>query len=211
MNLFHRLFSSSDGKTRIACVGDSITYGTLVKNRRVNCYPARLSAALGPSYNVQNFGVNRHTMQKISDYPYWNHANFQKSSDFQPDIVLLMLGTNDSKKQNYKGINLFKKDCLAMIKHYATLPSQPQIYLMTPPTAYIIRNHQELNFAMSADAIEKICMALKEIAKDLSLPLIDIHAATAEHPEYFPIDGIHPNAAGAQTIADTVLHAISKK
>lgn len=195
-------------QTRIACVGDSITYGAHVWHRRANCYPAKLQKLLGEAYLVQNFGVNSGTIQKISDKPYWNQTNFQKSTDFLPNIVLLMLGTNDSKKQNWRGASLFKADYQAMIQHYQTHSSNPALYLMTPPTAYIMKGNEDLNFNMTLRVMEEIVVLVKELAKSTQLPCLDLNTATAGHPEFFPLDGIHTNTAGAQAIADTVYYAI---
>lgn len=197
-----------DQQTRIACVGDSITYGAHVWNRRINCYPAKLQKLLGEKYLVRNFGVNSGTMQKVSDKPYWEQTNFKKSTDFLPNIVILMLGTNDSKRHNWRGASLFKSDYRDMLRHYQSLTSAPKLYLMTPPTAYIVKRNKDLNFNMTLDVMEEITCLIKEIAKAEHLPCIDLHAATAGHPEYFPLDGIHTNTAGAQAIANFVYDAL---
>ena len=98
---------SATTPTRIACVGDSITWGTFVWNRKRNSYPAQLQAMLGERFIVRNFGVMGHTLQSAGDYPYRISKAFKSSSAFEPDVVLLMLGTNDSKPPNWKGIGPF--------------------------------------------------------------------------------------------------------
>ena len=81
---------------RVACVGDSITYGAKIEDKFLNSYPAQLQQLLGGRYLVENFGASGHTLQKDANFSYWNHPNFKKSSDFQPDVIFLMLGTNDT-------------------------------------------------------------------------------------------------------------------
>ena len=53
-----------DGVIRVACVGDSITFGSGIKNRDQNSYPAQLGAMLGEKYEVRNFGVGGATLLK---------------------------------------------------------------------------------------------------------------------------------------------------
>ncbi len=185
---------------KVACIGDSITFGMLV--RRAQTYPGMLQQMLGDGYSVRNFGANGHTLQKQGDSPYWQHPYFKAGSDFAPDIVLIMLGTNDSKPQNWKGIAAFLQDYRGLIAHYRALPSQPAIYLLTPASAFVLEGKGELKFEMNAVAIEEIAEGVKALGDELGLPVIDINAVTASHADYFAFDGIHPNAAGAALIAE---------
>ena len=82
---------------RVACIGDSLTYGYLVEDRPVNCYPSKLQRLLGEKYTIKNFGVNGLTMLKNGPESYWESEEFQLSLHFNPNIVIIMLGTNDSK------------------------------------------------------------------------------------------------------------------
>lgn len=85
---------------RIACVGDSITWGFTIVNRRKYSYPALLQQRLGADYEVRNFGQNDAAARFDADTPYVKKRVFQESLDWNPDIVLLMLGSNDTKKRN---------------------------------------------------------------------------------------------------------------
>ena len=82
---------------RVACVGDSITFGAFLPNRERNSYPAQLGRLLGASYDVHNFGINSATMLKKGDFPYVKQKIHNEAVAFAPDIVVIMLGTNDSK------------------------------------------------------------------------------------------------------------------
>ena len=92
--------AQTDSKTRVACVGDSITYGAGVAGRESNSYPAVLGKLLGDKYEVKNFGVSGATLLKKGDNPYWRQGAFKKATDFKPNIVVIKLGTNDTKPQN---------------------------------------------------------------------------------------------------------------
>lgn len=196
---------------RIACVGDSITYGAGISNISRNSYPAKLQKFLGSLYQVKNFGASGYTLQKSGDYPYWENENFQKSLDFAPNIVLLMLGTNDAKPQNWKDPEAFLSDYREIIRYYQELESSPQLYLMTPATVFPQNTDPELpdnDYDISAETVDLITELIRNLAQELNLPLIDIHQATSSHPEFFREDGVHPCAEGAEFIARQVYEAI---
>ena len=87
-------------KLKVACVGDSITYGSCIEDRENYSYPAQLQNLLGQEYDVRNFGVSGTTLLHKGNYPYISTEEYRKSLEFNPDIVLIKLGTNDSKPQN---------------------------------------------------------------------------------------------------------------
>lgn len=188
---------------RIACVGDSLTYGHLVEYRERNSYPAQLQQLLGDGYLVENFGVNGHTVQRSGDYPYWDHAFFTESADFAPDIVLLMLGTNDAKDLNWQGVDAFASDYRALVTYFRELPENPQVYLMTPPSVYAPEDPRVSDFAKAQERLMQVAEAIRNLSLEEALPLIDVFAATAERPELFLEDGVHTNAEGAKIIAET--------
>ena len=94
-------FSPAESITRIACVGDSITFGATMKDRAQNCSPAVLGRLLGKEYTVRNYGVNGATLLKKGDRPYWKLKAFKDATAFGPNIVIIKLGTNDTKPQNW--------------------------------------------------------------------------------------------------------------
>src|ERR1044072_7428681 len=98
------------GKIRVACVGDSITWGSGVEGRESNSYPAVLQRLLGEKYEVSNFGVSGATMLKRGDKPYWEMSAFTDALAFKPNVVVIKLGTNDSKPQNRTNITEFAGD-----------------------------------------------------------------------------------------------------
>lgn len=57
-------------KTRVACVGDSITYGAGIADRDRDSYPAQLASMLGDKWVVKNFGHSGATLLKNGDLPY---------------------------------------------------------------------------------------------------------------------------------------------
>jgi lysophospholipase L1-like esterase len=196
-------------RVKIACVGDSITWGMFVWRRKRNSYPAQLQGMLGERFCVRNFGVNARAIQKTADQPYWSSRAFTLSSAFEPDIVLIMLGTNDSRGDNWKGVLPFSADYHKLVAHYRLLESSPRVYLLTPPALFRVGRSARVRYGMSEVAIQEICGAIKNLAHELGCDVIDIHAATVRHPEAFRFDGVHPGKVGATLIAQAAYGALT--
>ena len=188
---------------RVACIGNSITFGAGIKNRSRDSYPSVLARMLGDSYWVKNFGVSARTMLNKGDHPYMNEPAYKNALAFNPNIVVIKLGTNDSKSFNWKYKADFMKDAQNMINAFKGLPSQPKIYLCYPSKAYLTGD------GINDDIISKeIIPMIKKHAKKNDLSVIDLHTAMDGMPELFP-DRIHPNEKGAQVMAKAVYQSIS--
>lgn len=195
-------------QTRIACVGDSITYGATIRDKSHDSYPAQLGTMLGRKYSVKNFGASGYTLQESCDRPYTSHKRYKKSLDFKPDVVLIMLGTNDTKPYNWISTEAFQDDYRQLILSYQELPSRPDVILMTPASVFPENFNPAKPYKIRAGVAGEAAKAVRELAKELGLPFIDIHEATASHPEFFLQDGVHPNELGAKAIARTVYEAL---
>ena len=195
-------------QTRIACVGDSITYGATIRDKSHDSYPAQLGTMLGRKYSVKNFGASGYTLQESCDRPYTSHKRYKKSLDFKPDVVLIMLGTNDTKPYNWISTEAFQDDYRQLILSYQELPSSPDVILMPPASVFPENFNPAKPYKIRAGVAGEAAKAVRELAKELGLPFIDIHEVTASHPEFFLQDGVHPNELGAKAIARTVYEAL---
>ena len=187
---------------KVACVGDSITYG--VGTTTNESYPSQLQRLLGPSYTVNNYGVPGATMIKDGNIPYWNTKQYTNSGNFLPDIVIIMLGTNDAKSRNWVHKANYVPDYDLMIDHYRNLSSHPTVYINTCPTVFNRGNYSVSNSIVTGQIVPLI----KQISIDKICPLIDVNAATANIGQDFS-DNIHPNDAGALVIAQTVFNGLA--
>jgi len=134
--------------------------------------------------------------------PYINQSAFQEAKDFQPHVVIIMLGTNDAKWENYRHVKGFQSDYTRLIREYESLPEDQKIYLVTPPPIY------DNQLGLYNTYLEQgVLPGIEQVADDLDLPTIDVNEALAEHEDYF-FDGVHPNPDGAEAIADTISDAI---
>ena len=194
--------AAREAPKRIACVGDSITFGAAIKDRVKNCYPAQLGRMLGEEYEVRNFGVNGATLLKKGDKPYWKLKAYANARDFQPEVVVIKLGTNDSKPHNWKHKEEYVADYVALIESFRKLASKPTVWLCYPVPAYPGR------WGITDKVMkEEVMPRLDEVAKKSGCKVIDLYSALSDKKEMFP-DLVHPNAKGATLIAEAVSSAI---
>lgn len=200
-----------DGQIRVACVGDSITYGHGVFNWKRNHYPSKLQRLLGKEYCVSNFGVSSYCAQYDSSRPYANIQAYQDSIDFDADILVFMLGTNDSKPYNWNGVEDFAKDYDKLLSSYLENNNDLEVYLCTPATAFDDDpSTLESTFDIQPFAVEEIAQFVRDYALEKGYNLIDINNLTENRRDLFLSDLIHPNAKGANAIAEEVYKNIKK-
>src|SRR4030042_790835 len=123
----------------IACIGDSITYGANISDRMNNSYPAQLGRMLQEfdfQWQTENFGVGGATLLRNGDLPYVQQSAYNQALAAEPNIVIIMLGTNDSKPQNWAYRDEFVSDYLYLIDSFAQLPGTPDIWICKPVPAF---------------------------------------------------------------------------
>ncbi|OCT16712.1 hypothetical protein A8709_08575 [Paenibacillus pectinilyticus] len=194
------------GQVKVACVGDSLTYGLYVRNWYRNSYPKVLGRMLGKNFHVRNYGLSNRTGMETGNRPYQAEKRYRQSLSFAPDVVFIMFGTNDSKPNNWRGEKEFIRQYKKLIQSYREVPSSPAIYLLTPPTPYYVEGKTEGNmkFEIRKPEIMEIRDAVIEISQEWELKVIDINRKTDKHREWFTYDGIHTNVGGSEAIARTV-------
>ncbi len=195
--------SSLKSPVKLACVGDSITQG--VGATPGMAWPDQIGKLLGEKWTVKNFGVSGTTLLKEGDHPYQKTGAFKNAKEFQPDVVVILLGTNDTKPQNWKLKDRFVPDYIDLITQFAKLPSKPRIFICHPP--YIAGDgNWGINEPVTKDEIPLV----DEVARTTQAGIIGIHAATAGKDALVP-DKVHPNNDGAAVIARTVYQALTGK
>ena len=188
---------------RIACVGDSITVGLGIE--KGFDYPSQLQDRLGKGWKVENFGVSGRTLLRKGDSPYWNENAFRQAQAFHPDVVVILLGANDTKPQNWAHVSEFVQDYTALVRTFQALPSQPKVYVCRPCPV-----PEPGNFGINETNIREEIRMVDQVAQSLHLPVIDLHGAMEKSPHLFP-DRVHPNSQGAAIMADTVYTTLTGK
>ena len=196
--------------TKIACIGNSITFGYGLSNQSAQSYPGKLQTLLGKTnFTVQNDGVNSTTMTKKGDVPYWKNGLLSQVFAFQPNIITIKLGTNDTKPQNWNSLGYgsqYKTDYLAMIDTLRAMASKPTIYLVLPVPVF--SNATATSWGIRDSVIQKEMVIIKDIAAARTLTVIDANTPLKNFQKYFAIDGVHPDSSGEDTIAHVIFRAL---
>ena len=197
-------FGGKDERVRVSCVGDSLTYGSgVLKTRDLDSYPAKLQARLGTSHIVSNFGLRNATASTTGDLPYVDSEEYAASLKSNPDIVVIMLGTNDSKTYNWNP-DKYEHDLTVLINSYSKLDSSPLIYIMRCPYCYSLDGGNIAEYDIQPAVVrDEIGPILERIEANTGACLIDLYTPTEGKEELYT-DGIHFNAEGYELISDIV-------
>lgn len=212
-------------QTKIACVGNSITYGYGLNG--ATTYPQHLQYVLGGTYQVENYGNSGKMFHKASQESYWTQPEFKKAYAFEPNIVIIELGTNDSKyffsgsegnynyyfyeyKQDSQGKNYtresliaeMKKDYEALIDTFLHNNHTPEIYVTLQPYA------NNLGWFITDSVIVNVINPMiKEVAEKKRVNVIDLHSLLNKR-EWLQADSVHPNEEGAKAMAEIIGESI---
>ena len=200
------VLSLSAASVRVACVGNSVTYGYLLNDRENTCYPAQLQRMLGKKYEVRNFGYSGSTLLKHGHCPYWKLDVFRQALDYKADIVVIHLGLNDTDPRNWPNYNdEFIGDYRAMIDSFRAANPKSKIYIceMTP----IFERHHRWESG-TRDWHRQIQAQIRQIAETTGVGLIDLFTPLHNRPDLFH-DALHPNPKGANILARTVYEAVT--
>jgi lysophospholipase L1-like esterase len=160
---------------------------------------------LGHDWKVRNFGVSGRTMLKHGDYPYWKEKAFQQAQAFEPKVVIVMLGTNDTKPWNWKHKEQFARDYKEMVEKFKDLQSKPRVFVCLP-----LPVPGKGNFGINEAGVQEEIPLIKEVAKETGAGIINMHATLEKTPELLP-DRVHPNAEGYKRMAAAVYHVLTGK
>ncbi|MGL5317174.1 MAG: GDSL-type esterase/lipase family protein [Bacteroidales bacterium] len=193
-------------KTKVACVGNSVTYGYLLKEREKNAYPSKLQGFLGAEYEVGNFGHSGATLLKKGHRPYVNLPEFKQALAFTPDIVVIHLGLNDTDPRNWPNFREeFITDYTSLIDSFKVVNPKAKFFVcrMSP----IFHSHPRFQSG-TRDWYWQIQRAIEQVAVNTQAGLIDLQEALYDKPHLMP-DALHPNEEGAELLAKQVYGALT--
>lgn len=189
---------------RVACVGDSITFGSRTRVPEVDSYPAQLQRMLDPAqWEIRNFGVSGATLLHDGDKPYRKQAAFGDALAFKPEIVIIMLGTNDSKPQNWAHHEHFAADYRELIAAFKNQAPAPRIFVCRPVPVVGDGNYHITEAGVAAEL-----PIIDDVARAEHADTIDMRAAFTGH-EALLKDNVHPDADGANLMARAAYRALT--
>ena len=193
-------------KVKVACIGNSVTYGMTHKNPAETSYPTQLQQLLGEEYEVRNFGHSGATLLSKGHRPYINLPEYTAALEFAPDIAVIHLGLNDTDPRNWPNYrDEFFGDYMNIIKALRETNPKVNVYVcrMTP----IFHWHRRFKSG-TRDWYWQIQDIIKAIAKEGNFELINLNRYLYNRPDLMP-DALHPNEQGASIIAKQVYSAIT--
>ena len=196
---------SGTGSKKVLCIGDSITYGQgVLGSRETDTYPAILAELLGDDYQTLNYGLCNRTLLSTGNMPYVNEDFATESLAEDAEIIIIMLGTNDSKPDNWNA-SLYETEYVTFVQNYQNMTSNPDVYIMLPPRVFAEpENTGDCNNTLLT---EEVIPAINRVAEQTGAKLIDLYSVTEAHADWYS-DGLHPNAEGNQAIAEAIFKAM---
>lgn len=192
------LRAQPDEPLRVACIGNSITQGS----NDASAYPQQLGSLLGSGYSVKNFGVGSRTLLNKGDFPIRKEAAYQNALAFNPHILIIKLGTNDTKPQNWIYQNEFVPDYLQIIGEFREVNPQIQIYACRPVPVF------QDGFGISgAILLNELLPKIDSVMQMARVETIDFYTAMLDKEGWFT-DGIHPNTNGYAFMAGVARDSI---
>lgn len=199
---------------RVACVGDSITYGARLDDRAHHSYPARLQALLGPGHEVRNFGLTGRTLRAGADLPYLEEARYLEAIAWAPQIVLVQLGTNDvfltRERPNWVEGHDFAPDLRALLAPFEQAAPGVRIIVVAPPDVDPDAPQVPVGGAPEIGRLRPRLAALRRQLREI--------VRTGGRHEFIDLfqllqpgelgDGFHPTPFGADRIAARVATAV---
>lgn len=194
---------------RVACIGDSLTWGFALADPWRESYPAVLQEMLrekvGESYEVRNFGCNGASVRADAYAGYVDTLAFRSSLAWDPDIVLLMLGSNDASPYDWDP-DAFRRDYEHIVAAYRGLPSAPRIILIAPPRIHRVMGATFMG--LSPEILEEgIRPTIRSVAAATAgsafIDLVDLFPDAR-----YCFDGVHPQASGARMMAAAIINSV---
>ena len=187
---------------QIVCIGDSITSGFRLPDPKKSSFPSQLESMSGNKWNIINAGVPGATAIKKGDIPIWTQGAFLEIMETTPEVVIFMLGTNDTKDCNWQHRDTFVADYSEIIQRLKKLPSEPKIFVLSIPPVI-----GEITSGISDERAVELTRDVKGIAEENGVHYLDISTPLSDKPQLF-LDGLHPNERGDGIIAKIIMDAI---
>lgn len=184
----------------VACIGDSLTYGEASDDPVTQSYPAVLAGIDGKyKFVTEKYGRSGATVDFVGFLPYGGTDEYKASLETEADIVLIMLGTNDTVFSMNR--NIFPDNYTKLVQTYIDLPCKPQVIVMLPPHFFS---------QYGADSIlAPLIDQEKQVAEELGLEVIDVFSFTENRYDLGNADGVHFSVEGYKALAEFVYDELS--
>lgn len=196
-------------KVKVACVGNSVTFGYGLQDREHDAYPVRLQQMLGDNYEVGNFGKSGATLLRHGHRPYNEQEEYKAAMAFGAEIAVVHLGLNDTDPRNWPNYrDEFEADYQQLIDDLnAAAPGGHLKKLVICRMTPIFHGHPRFKSG-TRDWHAEIQQAIERVALRNGIETLDLYTPLHCRPDLFP-DNLHPNAEGALILAQTVYGGVT--
>ena len=194
--------AQSQTPLRVACVGDSITYGDKIDDRETRSYPAALARLAQGRLEVGNFGVNGATAVSTFFRTWTDTLACRRALESAPDAVVVMLGINDLLGFRDR-LDEYPAALRAVVARFQALPNRPRLFLCTLTPIAPPESAQDVNRLIH----ETMNPGIRAVAAETGATVVDVSAVFPNRLDLLP-DGLHPTPAGAEIIAQAVWAAL---
>lgn len=208
----------------IACIGDSLTWGSQSVNEVYLSYPAILQRALWKNCLIKKFANPGKTMNSLVDYSplvcgftktgEWNKC-LDEAETF--DVALIMLGTNDSYCINMQPSSDrpwldnyeqgFTDSFLQMLESISGANSDVKYVLMNCPRVYANGYNTGEICRYQANCVTEA----QKLGYDIDLYDMASATLTLNQSVYYDADGLHFNTKGYYYVANLIKNMLSQK
>ncbi len=187
---------TAHAKTKVACIGDSLTYGFQLKASE--SYPSQLQQLLGADYEVRNFGLSSSCVIDDGALEYKTTDTYAAALQYDADVLIFMFGTNDVTAYDFTPL-YFQNQYRELADSFRTGGKQPKIYIIVPPDSV------DLHFGLTRQTEQPIRL----LGQQLPATVIDPYNLFIGHPEDYLEDGLHLTASAYGKLAKLVYRAMT--
>jgi sialate O-acetylesterase len=205
---FLQPLSAQDKKIKIACIGNSITYGYTLPDPATQSYPALLQKKMGSGYEVKNFGHSGATLMRMGYNPYYKTRAFAEALAFHPDIAIICLGVNDTDPRTWPDYkDDFIPDYNWLIDTLRSVNAKMKIYVCSLMPVFTAHpRFMASTFTWYWEAQKKI----RQVVKINHTGFIDLYSYFFNRPNLITDKWtLHPNKQGAERMCKVIYENIT--
>lgn len=199
---------AAQARVKVACIGNSITYGLTLTSPQTQSYPALLANMLGNDYEVRNFGHSGAAVLRKGHHPYTETPEFAAAINYKPDIAIIHLGVNDTDPRSWPNFSeYFTEDYLYIINQLRE--ANPHVRILMARLTPLRATHPRFRSGTRIWRLEAQNL-IETLAAVHNFELIDFNEPLV-NKQHLLHDGIHPNAEGAVFLAAEAYKGITGK
>lgn len=186
----------ADAVLNVAFVGDSITDAPPEES-----FVSYLDGLLGEEIEAEPYAIGGSGITDAVAEPLPDTEVAEALLDSDAELVWIMIGGNDIEAG--ASAEDYEEALFYLVEMVQEMPTAPEIVIAAQPpfSAFDAEAHELFR--------DEWVPVMEFVAEETGAVFVDINAAVPDYPENYP-DLIHPNAAGAETLAALIAHEVAE-